>query len=105
MSSNSAIRVAFVNSHPIQYHAKWFRALTEQPALHIDVLYCHKPTPADQSDAGFGVPFEWDVPLFDGYSYRFLRNVARHPSIGTFSGLDTPELDTMIRRGDYDAVV
>jgi len=99
------MRVAFINSHPIQYHAKWFRALAEQPGLDVDVLYCHNATQAEQADAGFGVSFEWDVPLFDGYRYRFLRNAARQPSIASFSGLDTPELQTLIRGGQYDAVV
>jgi hypothetical protein len=25
----------------------------------------------EQGQAGFGLPFEWDVPLFDGYAHRF----------------------------------
>src|SRR5205809_1347424 len=98
-------RVAFLTSHPIQYHARWFKALADQPSLDLHVLYCHSPTPDEQGSAGFGVPFEWDVPLFDGYASRFLRNVSSKPSMATFSGLDTPEIQTLIRAGHYDAVV
>jgi glycosyltransferase involved in cell wall biosynthesis len=99
------MRVAFVTSHPIQYQARWFKALAEQPRLDLEVLYCHNATPEEQAHAGFGVPFSWDVPLFEGYSYRFLRNVALNPSISKFSGLDTPEIQALIRAGEYDAVV
>src|SRR6266567_1078850 len=99
------MRVAFLTSHPIQYHAKWFEALAQQPRLDLEVLYCHNATKEEQGNAGFGVPFTWDVPLFEGYNYRFLQNVSCQPSISAFSGLDTPEIGDLIRTGQYDAVV
>jgi glycosyltransferase involved in cell wall biosynthesis len=94
-----------VTSHPVQYHARWFQALAHQPMLDFHVLYCHRATPIEQSAAGFGVPFQWDTPLLEGYSHDFLRNVSKQPGIGTFSGLDTPELKDRIRARRYDAVV
>src|SRR4249920_1071846 len=99
------MRVAFVTTHPIQYHAPWFRALAAEPRLDFEVLYCHNATSDEQAGAGFGVRFDWDVPLLDGYGHRFLRNVAAAPSIGRFAGLDTPEIGDVIRRGRYDAIV
>jgi glycosyltransferase involved in cell wall biosynthesis len=100
----SKIRLACVTTHPIQYHAQWFRALAAHPQIDLEVLYCHHATPGEQSDAGFGVEFEWDVPLLDGYKYRLLENVAGKPSVGSFRGLDTPELYSLISAGRYDAV-
>lgn len=99
------MRVAFLNSHPIQYHSHWFRALSTHPELDVEVLYCWKPDAAAQGRSGFGVAFEWDVPLFDGYKYRFLKNIAKTPSTDSFSGLDTPEIRSLIKSGAYDAVV
>ncbi len=99
------MRVAFLTSHPIQYHAKWFNALAQRHELDLEVLYCHEATPQEQAHSGFGVAFTWDIPLLDGYRYRFLKNVSSEPSIATFSGLDTPEVGTLIRSGRYDAVV
>jgi glycosyltransferase involved in cell wall biosynthesis len=99
------MRVAFLTSHPIQYYATLFKALAGQPGLDLEVLYCHNAAPVEQANAGFGVPFSWDVPLFEGYFYRFLRNVASRPSIATFAGLDTPEIQAYIRAAKYDAVV
>jgi glycosyltransferase involved in cell wall biosynthesis len=98
-------RLAIVTTHPIQYHAPWFRALADQPKLELDVLYCHRATGLDQGKAGFGVEFEWDVPLLDGYPHSFLANVATKPGLGSFGGLDTPELSHRIARGRYDAVL
>ena len=103
--NGSKMRVAFLTSHPIQYHAGWFRALARESALELQVLYCQDSTPQDQANAGFGVPFAWDLPLLDGYDYRFLTNVATRPSTRTFSGLDTPELRSVIQQDRYDAVV
>jgi glycosyltransferase involved in cell wall biosynthesis len=101
----SKIRLACVSTHPIQYHAQWFRALAAHPQIDLEVLYCHKATPGEQSDAGFGVEFDWDVPLLDGYKHRFLDNIAGKPSVASFGGLDTPELGSLISAGSYDAVL
>lgn len=98
------IRVAFLTTHPIQYHAAWFRALAQEPSLDFEVLYCHSPAPAEQG-TGFGVAFTWDTPLLGGYRHRFLRNVAATPTLNGFNGLDTPEVATMIREHRFDAVV
>src|SRR6266536_253473 len=99
------MRVAFLTSHPIQYHAQWFKALAERPDLDFEVLFCHNATAREQARAGFGVSFTWDVPLLEGYPYRFLKNVSREASISSFSGLDTPEVGTLIRSHKYDAIV
>ena len=69
------------------------------------MFYCHRATPQEQASAGFNVEFEWDVSLLDGYSHRFLRNVARKPSLNGFAGLDTPEISDIVKAGDFDAVI
>ncbi|MBZ5628234.1 MAG: glycosyltransferase family 4 protein [Acidobacteriia bacterium] len=98
-------RIAIVTTHPIQYQAPWFRAMAAHPALDLDVFFCHQATPSQQADAGFGVEFDWDVPLLEGYRYRFLNNVARNPSANYFRGLDTPEIGDIVREQRFDAVI
>jgi glycosyltransferase involved in cell wall biosynthesis len=98
-------RIAIVTTHPIQYQAHWFRALAVHPDLDLEVFFCHQATPKQQADAGFGVEFDWDIPLLDGYQYRWLNNVARTPSLDHFGGLDTPEIRDIVRSGRYDAVI
>ncbi len=97
-------RVAFVTTHPIQYQIPLFRILHEKPDIDLTVFYCHQPDQDQQGD-GFGVAFQWDIPLLDGYNYEFLRNVSQNPSVTAFRGCDTPEIDGRIRDGRFDAVI
>src|SRR5207248_11017291 len=64
----AAPRVLAVASHPIQYHAPWFRGLAQSPAIDFCVLFIQRPDARAQG-RGFGVAFEWDVPLLDGYRW------------------------------------
>jgi glycosyltransferase involved in cell wall biosynthesis len=98
-------RVAIVSTHPVQYQACWYRAMASHPGLDPDVFFCHHATASDQAEAGFGVEFEWDTPLLEGYSFRFLHNVAKRPSPNTFRGTDTPEIQKTLKEGHYDAVL
>ena len=100
-----AWKIAVVTSHPIQYQTPWFRAMAARSDLELEVLFCHRATPSDQANAGFGVAFDWDIPLTEGYRHRFLRNAAARPSLGAFFGLDTPEIRGIIAGGGYDAVI
>jgi glycosyltransferase involved in cell wall biosynthesis len=98
-------RVAIVTTHPIQYQAPWFRAMAAHPELDLQVFFCHHATPGQQAEAGFGVEFDWDVPLLEGYRYRFLKNVAMDPSVAHFGGIDTPEIRDIIGEQRFDAVI
>ena len=98
-------RLAILSTHPIQYHAPWFRALSARSEVDLEVLFCHQASKKEQAASGFGVGFDWDVPLLEGYRAGKLRNVARRPGIHHFSGLDTPELASRIHGGRYDAVL
>jgi glycosyltransferase involved in cell wall biosynthesis len=98
-------RLAIVSTHPIQYHAPWFRGLAAHSDLDVHVYFCHQATPQEQARAGFGVEFDWDVDLLAGYPHSFLKNVANPAGHGRFSGFDTPEIGTIIRNRQYDAVL
>jgi glycosyltransferase involved in cell wall biosynthesis len=98
-------KLAVLTTHPIQYQAPWFRAMAAHPELDLQVFFCHRATQKEQAAAGFGVEFSWDVPLLEGYSYRFLKNVAKNPQLGRYAGLDTPEIKNIIARERYDALL
>jgi len=105
MATNSCerVRLAILSTHPIQYHAHWFRALAARPELDLCVFYCYNASPADQADAGFGVAFEWDIPLLDGYRHRFLNGTRPRP--GSFFALEAPPMAELLAQGGYDAVL
>jgi glycosyltransferase involved in cell wall biosynthesis len=95
------MRLGVLATHPIQNHAPIFREL----ARHCDltVYFAHRQTPEGQAQAGFGVPFEWDVDLLSGYDSAFLDNRSRRPATNRFFGCDTPGIDEAIGRGQFDA--
>ncbi|MEX2399811.1 MAG: hypothetical protein WD423_03500, partial [Rhodothermales bacterium] len=95
------MKLGILVSHPIQYYAYWFQHLAER--FDIEVFYMHRQDAQAQAAAGFGVEFEWDLPLLEGYPHRWLENVAREPSVSTFAGCDTPEIYDIVERGRYDA--
>jgi glycosyltransferase involved in cell wall biosynthesis len=64
-------RVAIVASHPIQYQAPWFRALASSPGIEVEVLFVQQPD-AQEQGRGFGVAFQWDIPLLEGYPWQMV---------------------------------
>ncbi len=98
-------KIGILSTHPIQYYAPWYRELAKYPEIELEVFYCHAQTPQDQARAGFAVSFEWDIPLLEGYKYRFLTNKSRHPNVYTFFGCNTPEIKQIISKGSYDAFI
>ncbi len=97
-------RLVIVETHPIQYKAPLFRKLAAVPELDVTVLYAMEPSPVEQG-AGFGASFAWDVPLRTGYRSELLENRARHPSVTTFRGCDTPGIARRLRELRPDAVL
>ena len=93
-----------VETHPIQYKVPLFRLLAREPSLEFKVLYAMLPD-AHQQGAGFGVSFEWDVPLMEGYAYEVLENRSPHPAVNVFGGCDTPGIHAVLRRERPDAVL
>ena len=99
----TAMKLAVVASHPIQYQAPLFRIL--QQRLDLTVFFAHRATKLDQANAGFGIGFEWDIDLLSGYKSVFLRNVAKQPGLGGFAGCDTPEIGAELAKCGFDAVL
>lgn len=97
------MKLAIVASHPVQYYAPLFRTLAGQ--LDLTVFYAHRDSQEDQARAGFGVGFAWDVDLLSGYDHVFLENTARHPGLGRFSGVDTPDIGERLRSSGCDGVL
>ena len=92
-------RLGILASHPIQYHAPVFRELAR--IVDLKVYYSHQQTPKGQADAGFNVPFEWDIDLLDGYDYEFLDNHSSNPCTSRFKGCDTPGIKIKIKDGRF----
>lgn len=77
-------RIVFLLSHPIQYFSPLFVEMAKQPEIDLLVLYCTDENVKGHIDEGFGVNVKWDIPLLDGYNYKFLKNNSWKP--GLFKG-------------------
>jgi len=93
-------RLGILTSHPIQYQAPLFRALSEE--MEMEVFFSHRQNSFEQGEAGFEKGFEWDTDLLSGYSSRFLKNTAHNPGVDRFFGCDNPELKQIICDGQFD---
>jgi len=126
------VKLAIVSTHAIQYFSPWFRFLAEgqkgygisdigygkrpisniqysisHPAegFEFEVFYAHEQTAKGQAEAGFGVEFEWDVPLLEGYPHRFLKNVSQRPGTDWFGGCDCPEIGEILVKEGFTHVL
>ncbi len=97
------LRIGAVLTHPIQYYSPWFRHVAQR--CDFTAYYAHRQSADGQASAGFGVRFEWDVPLLEGYDWRWLANVSARPGLDRFDGCDTPEIATIVARGGFDALM
>jgi len=96
-----SFKLGILTSHPIQYYTPWFRHLSR--SMDVKVFYCHRQSAKEQAKAGFGVEFEWDTPLYEGYKYSWLNNIARSPNVNSFYGCNTPEIYKILKFEKYDA--
>lgn len=98
-------RVAFVNTHPIQYFAPMYTHLTQVEGFDVTALYLSDFSLRGGMDPGFRQAVTWDVDLTSGYTPRFMGKAAEKRRIGGFLSMIAPQLWGEIREGAFDAVV
>lgn len=98
-------KIAIFSTHPIQYYSPLYRELAKRSGYDLTVYYSFQNSHINQASAGFGIGFDWDVPLLDGYRSIFLKNVSEKPSSQNYYGCDTPEVEDIICRGQFHGVV
>ena len=103
--TNRPLRVLFVALHPVQYASPIFRRLANDPRVEIQVAFCTLQGAEAAVDPDFGVPVKWDVPLLEGFPWIAMRNRSPRPRVGTFFGLVNPQVWSLIRKRNFDAVV
>jgi glycosyltransferase involved in cell wall biosynthesis len=89
--------VIFLNSHPVQYFAPLYQQISSGLRLQLTVWYCSDESIKGKTDKGFGEAVKWDIPLLEGYKYRFIKNHSLSPSIHKgFWGLFNPGIISML---------
>jgi glycosyltransferase involved in cell wall biosynthesis len=100
----SSCRLAIVLSHPIQYFAPLFRTLAAQPGLELTVYYGSRRGTVPLVDPGFGKAYTWDIPLLEGYRYKFLPGLFRDTDNAPLTRQLNPSIVNEITSRRYDAV-
>lgn len=101
------IRLTVVMTHPIQYYSPWFRFIArEADEIQLNVLYVTEPS-AEQQGVGFEEPFDWDVPLKEGYESLLLRPSRESDRFASdrFLSLDAPGIGEAIAGLEPDTVL
>lgn len=101
---NKKYRVAFLMSHPIHYHIPLFKKMSQDGRIEPIVYFCSNFGVKEETDPLLGVKVKWDIPLLDGYKYKFLRNFSIRPSF-KFWGQINPGIFLDLLKGRYDALV
>lgn len=105
MSVSRIYRLAIVNSHVIHNRAPLYRRLAQEPDIDLTVYYYSKRGAEGYFDEDFGKRIQWDVPLLDGYHYKFLPNLSwRDRGFGLWNFIN-PSIIGELRREKYDAVL
>jgi glycosyltransferase involved in cell wall biosynthesis len=100
------MRLAIVSTHPIQYYAPVFRAISAHADVTARVFYTwSQSAQGTLFDPGFRAKFAWDIPLMDGYEHEFVQNVARIPGSHHFFGIRTPDLVHKVLEWRADAIL
>ncbi len=98
-------RLGIVVSHPIQYQVPLYQLLTKRGKVDLRVYYLTDHGVNDSYDPGFGQAFKYDIPLLEGYSFEFVKNVSPKPSPSTFLGSINPNLIRIIKKSSLDCVL
>src|SRR5690349_10655756 len=85
-------RIAFVNTHPIQYFAPLYAYLNRTGEFAITALYLSDFSIRGSLDRAFGRRVTWDIDLLSGYDARFLRGAGRRNEPAGFFSIIAPEI-------------
>lgn len=98
-------RIAFVQTHPVQYVAPLYRFLNSSGNWQITAFYLSDVSIRGGTDCGFGRDVRWDIDLLAGYEARFVCGADRRGEPAGFLSMVAPQLIRDIRSGGFDAVI
>lgn len=97
-------KLAIIITHPIQYYAPLFKLLAQK--INLKVFYTiGDQENQNQFEPGFGHEIRWDIPLLEGYPFKFVKNIATKPNSHAFNGIINPTLNDCIANFNPDAIL
>jgi glycosyltransferase involved in cell wall biosynthesis len=99
------MKLAAIATHPIQYQAPLWRAITASGKIGLKVFFATRHGLEPSLDRGFGKSFAWDIPLIEGYDHEFLPSVRIPLFKGPVGDRFPKGLEKRLREGHFDAVL
>src|SRR5262245_52347194 len=98
-------RIAFVNTHPIQYFAPLYAHLNRTAEFAVTALYLSDFSVRGSLDRAFGKAVKWDIDLLSGYNARFIKGAGLRNEPAGFFSIIAPQIWREVSRGDFDVLV
>lgn len=98
-------RIAFINTHPIQYFAPLYAYLNQTGKFAVTALYLSDYSVRGSPDRAFGQVVKWDVDLLAGYDVQFVEGAGLRTEPKGFFSIIAPQIWREVSRGGFDAVV
>ena len=98
-------RIAFVNTHPIQYFAPLYAYLNQTGEFAVTALYLSDFSVRGSLDRAFGRAVKWDIDLLSGYDVRFVKGAGLRDEPEGFFSIIAPQIWHEVSRGGFDALV
>jgi glycosyltransferase involved in cell wall biosynthesis len=99
------LRIAFVNTHPIQYFAPFYAYLNRTEKFEITALYLSDFSIRGALDRAFGQAVRWDIDILSDYDARFIKGASLRNEPGGFFSIIAPQIWREVSRGGFDALV
>lgn len=102
------MKIVLLTSHPIQHQAPLFEKLAKVDGLDLTVYFCWDYGIKEKIDPSFQRKIKWDLPLLEGYKYKFLKNYSLKSSSGFWGQINPGIIPELFQRSiakKYDAVI
>lgn len=103
MSSNKKYKLAYVVSHPIQYQAPLLKYISKDDDIDLTVLFFDDFSVKNYYDKEFKKNIVWDVPLLEGYKYKFFKTI-KLPGVANFWFPFALNIKRELHISNFDAV-
>jgi len=97
-------KLAILQSHPIQYYSPLYKRLAQEENIDLTVFYCSTQGLYKYYDVEFGIDLQWDIPLLEGYKYKFIPNILGNVPPTIKNIMVQPAIFSEIIKGKYDAL-
>jgi len=97
-------KIAYLVSHPIQYQAPMLKYIASNSDVDLEVLFQTDMSVTGYKDEEFNKKIYWDIPLLEGYKFKFLKTFSWDRNKLSFFSPICLSIYSVIKNGNYDCI-